>query len=290
MPQIPRVLIAFSTPIILVECFIISNLGFLALDIYVAHSMNGFAHWPEWLPFAFSLTAPVVLIVAAIIGGSLRPELPQLDPTLSRRTQISRFIGIVVGACSIIVGIAGLLWHLESQFFTEQTLKNLVYAAPFAAPLAYSGLGFLLLLDRMVTSDTSEWARWVIVLALGGWLGNFVLSLADHAQNAFFYWPESIPVVASAFAIGALTIAIIDFTNASFLRVCLILMAVEIVVGIAGWILHLVAVIHSPMQSLWDRVVYSAPIFAPMLFADLAILAMIGLAALATTAANARVR
>jgi hypothetical protein len=288
--QVSRVLIAFSTPVILVECFIISNLGFLALDIYVAHSMNGFAHWAEWLPFAFSLTAPVFLVVAATLSGSLRPELPQSNAAPSTRARIGRFIGLAIGACSILVGIAGLLWHLESQFFAEQTLKNLVYAAPFAAPLAYSGLGFLLLLDRMVTSETSEWARWVILLALGGWVGNFVLSLADHAQNAFFYWPESIPVVASALAIGALTMAMIDFANRSFLRGCLILMAVEIGVGIAGWILHLVAVSHSPMQSLWDRVVYSAPIFAPMLFADLAILAMIGLAALIMTAANSKVQ
>ena len=64
---------------------------------------------------------------------------------------------MAVGWGSIVVGIAGALLHLDSAFFEEQTLKNLVYTAPFAAPLAYTGLGFLLLLDRMVDSRTPDW-------------------------------------------------------------------------------------------------------------------------------------
>jgi len=45
-------------------------------------------------------------------------------------------------------------------------------------------------------------------------------------------------------------------------------------------LLHLIAVSRSPMDALWDRVVYSAPVFAPLLFANLAILALIGLVTL----------
>jgi len=41
-------------------------------------------------------------------------------------------------------------------------------------------------------------------------------------------------------------------------------------VGVAGRILHLIVVVRSAMDSLWDRVVYGAPLFAPLLFADLA--------------------
>ena len=75
---------------------------------------------------------------------------------------------------SILIGLAGVLFHLESRFFLDRTLKSLTYAAPFAAPLAYTGLGFLLLMNRMVTPAAHEWARWVIFLALGGFFGNFV--------------------------------------------------------------------------------------------------------------------
>ena len=97
-----------------------------------------------------------------------------------------RDVGYLVGWLSVLVGFGGVLYHLESRFFLDRTLKSLTYAAPFAAPLAYTGLGFLLLMNRMVAARSAEWARWVILLALGGFFGNFVLSLTDHASNGFF--------------------------------------------------------------------------------------------------------
>lgn len=267
-------------PPALAELFAISNLAFLAVDIYVAHSMNAFAHWAEWIPFVFSLAAPGLLVVAMWLGGSVRPPIAIASKVLSASQRWSRAIGFFVGVTAIVVGVAGLVYHLESQFFAEQTLQNLVYTAPFAAPLAYSGLGLLVLLNRMVPADDPEWARWVVLLALGGWIGNFALSLADHAQNAFFYWAEWIPVVASAVAIGALSVAAAEYRNRPFLRLCLGLMIVEIVVAVAGWLFHARSIVESPMEDVWDRVVYSAPLFAPLLFADLALLACIGLATL----------
>jgi hypothetical protein len=76
--------------------------------------------------------------------------------------------------------------HLDSRFFDERTIRSLTYAAPFAAPLAFTGLGLLLILNRLVAADSAEWAHWVLLLALGGFIGNFVFSLTDHAQNGFF--------------------------------------------------------------------------------------------------------
>jgi hypothetical protein len=66
---------------------------------------------------------------------------------------------------------------------------------PFAAPLAYTGLGFLLIMNRMVVSDSIEWGQWVLLVALGGFIGNFVFSLTDHAENGFFYSIEWGPVL-----------------------------------------------------------------------------------------------
>ena len=107
----------------IVEWFVVANLSFLALDIYLAHSVNEFAHRAEWIPFYFSLLAPVVLV-----GGMLtHHKLP----------------GTLVGILSIAVGVIGLFYHLDSYFFQTHTLEALVYAAPFAAPLAYAGLARL---------------------------------------------------------------------------------------------------------------------------------------------------
>lgn len=280
MRHFARLARAVCDPVALSECFAVGNLAFLAVDIFVAHSMNEFAHWAEWIPLGFSVVAPLLLLATMIFARSLKPPRVGQNSMLATTERLRRGIGLLVGFTSVTVGIAGLLWHLNSQFFADQTLKNLIYAAPFVAPLAYSGIGLLILLNRMVPGDSDEWPRWILLLALGGWAGNFALSLADHAQNSFFYWPESIPVIASALAIGALSVALVDYRNRSFLRLCLLLMASQILVGVAGWILHLIAIANSPMDAIWDRVVFSAPAFAPLLFADLAILAMIGLGTL----------
>jgi hypothetical protein len=41
-------------------------------------------------------------------------------------------------------------------------------------------------MNRMVDPESTEWAQWVLFLTLGGFIGNFVFSLADHAKNGFF--------------------------------------------------------------------------------------------------------
>src|SRR5208283_807538 len=110
-----------------------------------------------------------------------------------------RDLGHLVGWSAVGIGLVGVILHLDSRFFEERTIQSLVYAAPFAAPLAYTGLGLLLILNRMVPADSAEWAYWVLLLALGGFAGNFVFSLTDHAQNGFFHATEWIPVISSAF-------------------------------------------------------------------------------------------
>src|SRR4051812_46036121 len=62
--------------------------------------------------------------------------------------------GGLVGWAAIVVGLAGVVLHLDSSFFEERTIRGLTYAAPFAAPLAYTGLGLLLLVNRLVEADT----------------------------------------------------------------------------------------------------------------------------------------
>jgi hypothetical protein len=184
---------------------------------------------------------------------------------------------LIIGWASIAVGIAGVLFHLESAFFAEQTLKNLVYTAPFAAPLAYTGIGLLILLNRMIDARSLDWARWVVLLAGGGFVGNFVLTLADHAQNGFFDHLEWVGVVASAWAMSVLLAVLVVPDNRPLLWLALAIMAAQVGAGLLGFYLHLAAILRAPAETLWDRVLYGAPVFAPLLFADLAILAALAL-------------
>jgi len=241
----------------MVELFAAGNLAFLAIDVYVAHMVNAFERAPEWIPFGLSLAAPVILAIGWI---SKRDRLP----------------GLVVGWASVAVGVAGMVFHLESHFFEEQTIRNLVYTAPFVAPLAYAGIGLLLILDRSVEVGL-EWARWVVFLALGGFAGNFVLSLADHAQNGFFQRSEWIPVVASALACAFLLMVVLRPLDAALLRATAWLLGLQALTGLAGFALHVRANMTRPGESLWTRFLYGAPVFAPLLFANLALLAAIGL-------------
>lgn len=247
------------------ELFVLVNLAFLAPDIYVAHSTNLFRHAAEYIPLWFSLIAPPVLLVALVAW------------TWQSSARIWRWLGYCVGWTSVVIGVAGLLFHLNSRFFHEETLESLVYAAPFAAPLAYTGIGLLLIMNRMVDAESADWPYWVLFLALGGFVGNFIFSLTDHAQNGFFYPSEWVAVASSAFAVGFLLVPFLIQVNRSFLAACAVVLLVQAAVGLLGFYYHTAANLRGPSPSQFDNFVYGAPAMAPLLFPNLALLAFLGL-------------
>ncbi len=251
-------------PRIWIELFALFNLGGLAPDIFLAHSVNAFHSRAEYVPLVFSLAAPALL-------------LPALWALAKEKLFLWRTLGNVTGWVSVIIGVTGLVLHLKSQFFQQWTLASLVYTAPFAAPLAYTGIGLLLILNRSVAANTREWAEWVILLALGGFVGNFIFSVTDHAQNGFFWKVEWIPVIASALAVGFLVVPLIQKTGTRYYWLCLMVLLLEALVGLTGFALHLRADLLAEGGSLFQRIIHGAPIFAPMLFPNLALLAGIGL-------------
>ena len=252
-----------------IEVFVLVNLAFLSLDIYAAHSVNQFHDPAEYVPLYFSLTAPVVLFIGLVAGKGRGHEAAWRD------------LGYLIGWLAIGVGLVGVLLHLESRFFYERTLRSLVYAAPFAAPLAYTGLGLLLVMNRMVLADTAEWPYWVLLLALGGFVGNFVFSLTDHAQNGFFHATEWIPVISSAFAVGFLLTPFVTPVNHRFLVLCALVLAIQAVVGLLGFYFHMAADFRGPSPYWRENFINGAPVLAPLLFPNLVLLAGIGLWVLA---------
>jgi len=250
-----------------VELFALFNFGGLVVDIFVAHSENHFRHEAEYVPLYFSAVAALTL--AAIL------------PFRRRMPAVWRDVGHLVGWLAVIVGLAGVIFHLDSQFFYERTLRSLTYAAPFAAPLAYTGLGLLLIANRMIASESAEWPQWVLFLALGGFIGNFVFSLTDHAQNGFFNPVEWLPVASSAVAIGFLAVAFAGGIDRRFLRLCASVLVVQALIGVIGFGFHLEADLRQPGPTLFERVLAGAPPMAPLLFPNLVVLALIGLWVLA---------
>jgi hypothetical protein len=253
----------WASPQIWAEAFAILNLAFLTFDIFLAHSVNQFRNEAEYIPLIFSATAPVVLIFAFAVRG--------------RWPVVWRDLGYFVGWIAVLVGLTGVILHLQSHFFYERTLRSLTYSAPFAAPLAYTGLGFLIIMNRMVEPETLEWAQWVLLLALGGFIGNFVFSLADHAGNGFFNPLEWVPVVASAIAVGFMAIPLLMRVSRPYLDLCAVILLIEAGVGLWGFILHASGNLRGPSVHAFDNFIYGAPPMAPLLFPNLMVLSLIGL-------------
>ena len=238
------------------EVFLAANLTFLALDVLFAHAVNSFREPAEWVPLWFSLAGGGALFGLLLARG---------DP----RSRASWLIGGGVGLISIGVGVVGCLLHLRSPFLLGLTPENLVYSAPFVAPLAYAGIGGLLLLNRFRDMSGAAWGRWVIRFAAAGFAGNFVLALLDHEQNGFAVWTEWIPVVAAALAVGTLAAEGAGRGSGRFLAPVLI---VQAAVGVVGFVLHLRVGIHASGGHPFEALIHGAPPFAPLLFADLALL------------------
>ena len=256
-----------------IEAFVLLNFAGLAADIFLAHSENHFQRQTEYVPLVFSIAAAAALAVIV----PLRRRLPAVWSD----------VGHLVGWLSVIVGLAGVVLHLDSQFFYERTLRSLTYAAPFAAPLAYVGLGLLLIANRLVDRNTADWARWMLLLALGGFIGNFVFSLTDHAMNGFFNAAEWIPVVSSACAIGALLVPFVMDVDPPYLWLCAAVLAAQGLVGVAGFAFHVASDLRQPGASLFERILSGAPPMAPLLFPNLVVLGWIALWGLARHAAIA---
>lgn len=255
----------FRDPRVWLEAFVLVNLACLAVDISLAHSVNHFRRPAEYIPLYFSLAAPVVLLAGQFV-----------DLRWGRR-EIWRDLGYLVGWLAVAIGLAGVVLHLDSRFFYERTLKSLVYAAPFAAPLAYTGLGLLLVMNRMVASASAEWARWVLLLALGGFVGNYLFSLTDHAQNGFFHATEWIPVVSSAFTVGFLVTPFCTSISRRFLILCGLVLVVQAAVGLLGFYYHVAASLGGLSPRIWANLIDGPPPLAPLLFPNLSLLAGIGL-------------
>ena len=223
------------------------------LDIYIAHSANQFRRWEEYIPLYFSIAAAVIL-AGALLGRERWGW-----------TEIWRDLGYLVGWVSVLTGVTGVVFHLDSQFFFEKTLKSLTYAAPFAAPLAYTGLGLLLIMNRMVDVNSKEWASWLLLLAAGGFFGNFVLSLTDHAADGFFRPIEWLPVISAAFAASFLVVPLFMRVQRTFLRACAGVLLFQVIVGFLGFFFHAQENTRNGSVFSFQDLVNGAPPMAPLL-------------------------
>ena len=248
---------------LIVELFIIFNLAFLSLESFLAHSMDEFRDPREWIPFYFSIVATALLILD-LVGRRIVQK-------------VTAHLGLVVGLAAIFIGIGGIVLHLQSEFWYHPSMGSLVYRAPFTAPLAYIGLGILLIVNRYVSTQERSWGQYVVLLGLCGFLVTFVMVLLDHAQNGYFYVSQLIPVISCAFAVGFLAVALMGNPSRLLVNLCFAVLVIQCIVGVGGFYYHLVAILDGPFSSKFDNFIHTAPLFVPLLMVDLSLLSAIGL-------------
>ena len=87
-------------------------------------------------------------------------------------------------------------------------------------------------------------------------------------------------MVASAIAVAFVGMLFTPWAGKGFRAICWYVLAAQIVVGMLGAWFHFQANLHSTMSEALDKFIHGAPVFAPLLFANLALLTGIGLYAL----------
>ena len=114
-------------------------------------------------------------------------------------------------------------------------------------------------MNRMVDPKSAQWAQWILLLTMGGFVGNFVFSLADHAGNGFYFAVEWVPVAASAIAIGFLCVPLVMRVSRVFIDVSAAVLIPDAGVGLWVFVLHTMSNLRGPSVHPFDNFVYGAP-------------------------------
>ncbi len=93
----------WARPQMWVEAFVTLNVAFLSFDIYLAHSVNQFRNQAEYIPLLFSISAPLVLVVALAVRY--------------RWPAVWKDLGYLAGWIAVLIGLTGVDPPSRKPFF-----------------------------------------------------------------------------------------------------------------------------------------------------------------------------
>lgn len=259
---------------------------FLAIDIYLAHSISGTIRPNEWIPIIFGPIAGGLLLLAGLVALKQRP--------------LATLIATVVFVCSIGVGLLGAYFHLVRAILPSGppgqrvTIDLLVWAPPILGPLTFALVGMLgisaawiedppdsgvlvLLAGRRLRLPYSKTRAYLFWIGLGI-LATVISSVLDHARTHFenpWLW---LPTAAGVFGtVVAVTLGAIERPRRADLVIYTLTMLLLIVVGVAGSVLHIGDNLTSRGDFVVERFIRGAPFLAPLLFSNMGMLGLIAL-------------
>ena len=129
----------------LLDSFIVINLTIRAIDVFIAHSVNAFAHAAEWIPVYASAIAIGFLAIAAA-----RPS----------DTSILMFCALFL-VVNALVGVVGCYLHLAADMHVpaESVKDSFLYGPPVLAPLLFPNLALLGILGIMGVVRSSTFLK-----------------------------------------------------------------------------------------------------------------------------------
>lgn len=256
----------------------------LGLDVFLAHSTSGTIVPYEWIPIIFGPAAGLVLLLAGLLA--------------LRRRAIANLLASGVFIASIIVGVLGSYFHFVRAsipigiFGRWLSLDMLVWAPPILGPIAFAGIavlglsaawseeppdsGVLSLVGGKKLHLPYSKTRGYLFLISFGILAALVSSALDHARTGFVNPWVWVPLIAGVFAtIVAVYLGFLDKPGKADLLTYIGAMALLIVVGVIGAILHVQADLTADSKFVLERFLRGAPFMAPMQFSNLGLLGLI---------------
>jgi hypothetical protein len=249
--------------------FIILNELLLGVETTLAHISDGTVRLYEWVPILFGPLAGLCLILAFV--GQRK----------GRRWARALAICLLIG--SIVVGMLGTYLHLAyslrpfAQEGARATLSLVVWGLPPLAPPSFALVGVLGLVG-MTRSEPDTKSRLYYLLSSLGVAIAAVSSVFDHIRSGFtnpWLW---IPTVAGTFGvIVAFTVSLLRRRSRADLLTFALAMAVQLLVGPLGTILHLYHDLGVGNVVVIERLLRNAPVLAPMVFANMGLMGLLAL-------------
>jgi hypothetical protein len=260
------------------------NEVFLAIDIYLAHNLNGTIRLREWIPIIFGAVSGLLLLVAGLIAF--------------RNRRLASIVATFVLIASIVVGLLGAYYHVvrairpTAPLGARVSVPLLVWAPPVIGPLIFSlaGLwgvsaaweedppnsGILKMAENWrVRLPFSKTRAFLLMVSLGT-LATLLSSVLDHGRAQFenpWLWP---PIAVGVFAtVVPFGLAIVKRPTPRDTTTYLVAMFLLLAMGVIGFILHVQFDLTAQNTIVPERFLRGAPFLAPMLFANMGMVGLI---------------
>jgi hypothetical protein len=282
-PIIRRIRIPLFRDQALLLLIALNNL-FLGVETYLAHSISGTIVPEEWTPILYGPVAGLILIIIGLIA--------------TRKRMAANILGTIVFTFNIAVGVLGSFYHLSRAILMsaeagqQVSVPLLVFAPPVLGPITFALLGVLgisaawqevpagsgslvLWFGRKLNMPFSKTRAYFLLTGIGV-LITVISSIIDHSHSGFSNPWTWIPTIFGVFATAvAIYLGFLDKPEKNDLMVYTITMLVMMGVGLLGSLLHISQNLVAEGAIVGERFIRGAPIFAPMLFADMGMLGLI---------------